>query len=580
MPRKKLKRSRPRDPLAPSRRLSVSARSEAELSRRLARITQIGDDVRAGLLPAKEGDRQIRAMCGAATVEQLTGHALWRAFEARLPPVRKKPYEQRWRLHLRDTFGATLVDAWGPEVLDEWKVQRLAAISERGRPFSHATVQGAFAVLASMVGHAIGEKWIGARPWGRWYFGADPLDDGTFSRPYPDSVRDVVALLAAALAHDQAQLRRAKRSDTMARLAFLLLVGARRSEGAAVTWDAVHLDLPPGAAWVSLRTATKLGWRQRTSAATPVEQTKGAAANAMRMPEVCAEILRAHRQNLRAHGLYADAGPVFPRSDGAARSDPQLVRVDTLRAIATDAGLPGAERFSLHCLRHGFATLESAGGASLRELMLRLRVKSPEIAIRYAHGRGGDQMAQVFSPLDAELGFQVKPLLPSPGDLKAQTRKLVAAIEAIPQLAPRAQTQSARAISPGEIEGLARASRWAKGQAHPPRLRVAIEACEDDRQVLALLREWGVCARRAATTHPKGQGYLELARAWDWQGGALPPPVRLDVRRAGEKARAKARRAGLSAKMAASRARKAAGAISASFAAAARKARVEDENET
>ncbi len=369
-------------------------------------------------------------------------------------------------------------------------------------------------------------------PWGGFSVGVDPNDDGVFRRGYASDIREVVAILRSALEHDQRQHDRAGYSDLMARVATMMLAATRESEAAALRWDAACIDMPPGESWLALRRAVKAGWRKRQPrAAATSESTKGRHANAVRIPELLAEILRGHREYLIRRGWYEAKGPIFPASSGPnagvmRSSAAKFLPVKVLRSIVRAAGLPNWETWTPHCCRHSFASLEGAGGANLREMMSRLRVRTASVALTYMHERGTEQLAPVFSPLDQAVGLPGPrpPALPAPGELA------------------------------GELAQLAAGARTLQGRA-----------------ALALLPP---AAPRGKPRKKRLAGMFDVACDSGWEPGqALPAAIRDDARASGEKARLRAIRAGASKEEARKAAKRARDARVAAFAAQASRAR-------
>lgn len=513
MPKKRTQR--PRHPVDRGRRVTLTG-SELERGEKAAALRTIERDFRLGIISAGEARLKVERLLGRTGARLTVGEVVERWLPT-LPDRRRALYAQRYRLHLRDYFASRAVEDCDYDVCAAWHRERVGLKKPDGSlRYAWGTVRAAWAVLGAAVRWAKRKKLVADIPWEGFSVGGDPNDDGVFRRGYASDIRQVLAILRAALAHDQRQHARCGYSDLAARLAWLLLTGSRESEAAAAAWDAVHIDLPVGENWVSLRRAVKAGWRERHPRAlvTP-EQTKGRHADALRIPELLVQVLRGHREYLRRRGWYADAGPVFPASAGRwagqMRADAaRFVEVGRLRQVVAAAGLPGAERWTLHSCRHSFASLEIAGGANLREVASRLRVRSARVAMVYLHERGGEQMPPVFSPVDEALGLPAPkaPRLPAAGELQ------------------------------GELGDLAQGFVALQAAASVPRLPTG--------------QSKGKAKRKGRL------GYYDLACELGWEPGQqLPGQVRDDIRSAGERARQRARRQGESAQQAASAARKA-----------------------
>ncbi len=159
-------------------------------------------------------------------------------------------------------------------------------------------------------------------------------------------------------------------TDIGALVQFVIRTGVRRGEAVALRWDDVDLRTR----WARVHQAI-----QRIPGHGLVfDETKTASSDrTVRLDTRLAEILRRHceaqDQNRAALGsAYRDEGLVFCWPDGRPW-DPDNV-AKRYRRILDDHRLP---RMTLRALRHAFATLTQADGASVREVQVQLGHASP-----------------------------------------------------------------------------------------------------------------------------------------------------------------------------------------------------------
>jgi hypothetical protein len=176
---------------------------------------------------------------------------------------------------------------------------------------------------------------------------------------------ELLALASAAQADDRQAWARGWYSQKAAAVFVLGLTGLRQGEAAGLGWDDVRLtgDSPS----ITVRWQVREGWRNRYESR-PQDPTKGRKVRMVPLHPAAVAALLSIRGELQRRGWYRDDGPVFPGIADTWRSDPEVLKPEAVHRWAKAAGLPHPEAWNVHSLRHSFATLEHAGGASLKEL--------------------------------------------------------------------------------------------------------------------------------------------------------------------------------------------------------------------
>jgi len=289
----------------------------------------------------------------------------------------------------RGTFARYILPTLGDVRLDELKAEHLDALytdlqsriaasgSKRGNG-AH-TVRATHAALRAALNQAVRQNRLAAAVTDRVKV---PEQSKRDVRPLsPD---EVVRFRDAARASKHAVL-----------FDFLLATGCRPGEALALTWAEVDLDDGVARIRQSLsRPAGKFELREPKTK----RSRRAVALNA----DVVRE-LRAHRKaqaelRLALGSAWRDRGLVFPNDIGDFADSQQLNRF-AFKTVCRRAGLP--PELSLYALRHTFATLALANGATVHEVAAAMGHTSPALVIStYGHALP-ERQAEVFSKVAA-----------------------------------------------------------------------------------------------------------------------------------------------------------------------------------
>lgn len=359
------------DPLS-GRVQSIRASSPIEAMARARTVKQTGDALRLGLVSPDEARRIVAAnILGSVSVTDLWGR--WLRSRPKTDWTAKA--EEIWRVRLERSFGA--LRAWDltAEKMAEWEAAELM------RKVAPKTIWNGYQVIRAVFRVAVRDRAIDRIPWGEWR----PQKPPKAVIECCVTIEEFRGLIREAAIADEAAWRRGRYSDLAFRVLVIGFCGLRQGEAAGLGWDDCRIDSEPYT--VAVRVQAKDGWRSKHRDWTrPKSPTKGRREEVLRVGAAVVAALRSQRDQLRARGWYSPDGPVFPARGGSWRSHALTIPPSTMRDLARLAGLPGAERWRTHSLRHSFSTLELvASGGDLEAVRQRTRHASVSTLLDYVH---------------------------------------------------------------------------------------------------------------------------------------------------------------------------------------------------
>lgn len=273
-------------------------------------------------------------------------------------PKTAKDYEMIVRVHIVPTFGKTQLKSLAAPDIQRW-------VNALAKDHSPRTVAYYRACLRAALNHAVKWKLLAHNP-----AAVTEVPQQKKKRVEAMSRLQAKTTLAAFEGHHQETL-----------VTLLLLTGMRPGEALGLTWHSVDFD----EGVIRVQTA-RSGQLKRESAW-----------RVLVLPEVVARQLKA----LPRHGEL-----VFPTRTGKMQDGTTVLHQFQHRLA--DAGLP---KMTLYALRHGHATLQLTGGATLREIMEQLgHTQISTTANIYTHvsaevkRKSADRMNEMFGSYGLELG--------------------------------------------------------------------------------------------------------------------------------------------------------------------------------
>jgi integrase len=368
-------RSQPRDPVT-GRRRSITARDPAELSARKRVLEDLRRDVLYGVKSRQEATRIVTAVVeGRITVADV-----WRKYAESGPVRSRKLLASTWTHRLEPTFGDRVAWELDEGTMRQWEADQLR-LGMRPK-----TVKNAYDLLAAAYNLAVRSKRITELPWGGW---RPTKDKGDQTREAARSLEEFASLVRAAQIRDAGNWRAGVFSDLTYRVLVMGLCGLRQGEAAGLAWEDAAIDVEPSV--LLIRHQATDGWpAENPEWDRPLDPPKSGTRSQLMHPSVIAA-LRHQREQLRRLGWYRLDGPIFPGRGGRWRTHADTIKPEVFRALAVSAGLPNAERWTTHSLRHSFATLEViASGGDLRGTQKRTGHSSLQQLETYMHraGRG------------------------------------------------------------------------------------------------------------------------------------------------------------------------------------------------
>lgn len=484
--------TQPRDPVTGKRR-TLRASTREELARQVARIHEARADLRLGV-ELEEVERRL-----APTRPRLTVAECWERYERGLVASREVAHST-WERRLAPWFGERAPSELIAVAMKEWEAAQVRL------GYARKTVLLAYQLLAACLRLFVPAVLPGL-PWGSWRPARPSKEERwTPGRPAVTSIDQVRELVREATVDDQRRWARGEYSDLGRRVLFLALTGLRNGEAAGLAWDCLEIDCAPYMLWV--RYQCRRSWRsgRRESKGRPKDPPKDGERRLM-LHDSAVLFLRQQRDALRERGWWQPDGPVWPGRAGAWSETGIMLKPARLRAWAKRLGLPRADEWCTHSLRHTFATIEAISyGGDLRSVMERTGHSDVRILQGYMHA-AGDLLAPSRIPAIAMPGLvPTVPVSPVPGE-SVDVPRLGG------ELAPLGDLAQASAVA-----------QWSAAEARKVRAR----------------------EKRRADRRAAARPFDQVAREWDAQGqpGARPREVDLAARHAYMRAYVRARAAG------------------------------------
>lgn len=420
-----------RDPLDPSKKISIVEPTESLCIARAERYRNMRGDLRHGglqigdALQKREQLRNGRAM---------TAREVWQEYVATFPEARVRAIAGQWDRHFAHHFDraacfeltAAKMGAW-----EKWMgTRKVERMSGKQKPLGAQTIKTVFALLRSAYNRQVKQKRMAEVPWGEWrpsgHFGA-PAQEREALR----SADEVAALLHVAAAHDERLRAWGTFSDLWARLVVLIFCGLRQGELGGLGWD--DLRTVGGLVTLWVRHQVRAGWKKdHPEWERPLDVPKRGSKGMMRVHAVCVAALETHRIYLLSKDSYRPNGPIFPKPGTSEwRTDETVVKPERIRELVRETGLPiDVDRFVTHSTRHTFATLEALGSGDLASTAARTRHADPKQLMQYMHraGRGLPAPAIPHIETRAPSAATVEDM-PAPVDLLALTSERATELE-------------------------------------------------------------------------------------------------------------------------------------------------------
>ncbi len=353
--------ARPRHPVT-GRRFWLRAETPRELAAYVHRVDSLRTELRLGMRSPEEIDRELRHLRhGPVTLERAAVAYCERPLAANTKRRIRSLLATHWTLlapRALSSLDGPTVAAW------------IESLVRAG--LEPSTVATAWRGLCAVARYAAEKGWIGSIPWGSYR----PVLTGgkRRGREAARTVPELVGLLAAAAALERGDADRY--FGLQCKIAVAALLGLRQGELAGLRWSDVAWGPP-------LLVTVARQWDRA-----PLKN--GARPKALQTISELGALLRAHAEALRARGLYAPHGPVFPSPSRSAVACPRaylrgevLTRLQ-LRSAVQAAGLPNIGAWSAHSMRDTFVTLESdASGGDLGRVQTRSRHASLASLARY-----------------------------------------------------------------------------------------------------------------------------------------------------------------------------------------------------
>jgi integrase len=332
-------------------------------------LSALRNAIRTGARSVEDVDRQLRRMTyGPTTLEKA---ALSYRESGIAPNTRRKVTTF---LTSAPALCARELEAIDAATILAW----LRTLEKRG--LHPSSVASAWRTLGAITRHAQERRWISAAPWGTWKPQIRNKRTPAKEREACRTVEELIGLLGAAEAHDDARRARGLLGDVTAKCAAAALLGIRQGELAGLRWSGVK-DVDGVVIVACQYDGQPLKNRSR-----PYE---------IRAVPTLFALLEQHKSELRERSLYAYQGPVFPSPASAegfprAYTKGEILTRRSIRDVVRRAGLPHPSRWSATSLRDTFVTLEAHGArGDLVATSQRTRHASIASLVRYlrAHTR-------------------------------------------------------------------------------------------------------------------------------------------------------------------------------------------------
>jgi integrase len=282
-------------------------------------------------------------------------------------------YRQQYRTHVEGHLARVRLQTVTPrhvqDVLAHVRKKRIKRGPGREeQPLSPSTVDGVFRVLDLILGFAVTRGYRADNPVKRLSKGEKPKRKNVQEARVLDT-REIEDLIASAL------------PTYRPLISTLAYSGLRLSEALGLTWEDIDFE----AEELHVRHQLSKATRERPAHRKPLK-TDAARRDVVLLPQLAA-ILKEHRKELLAAGLYRADGYVFCTQTGA----PMYCRNVAERGIgkaADRAGLnpEGKPRLSAHDLRHSFASHLIRAGADVYSVSRQLGHARASVTLDvYAH---------------------------------------------------------------------------------------------------------------------------------------------------------------------------------------------------
>lgn len=374
-------RAQVRDPLT-GERVSIYAGTQSELETRVRNWRSVKDALAFGDIDPREAARRIRPARGIG----LTVRTVWEHYRPGVSVASERAADTAWR-RIEPLLGSVLAVNCTENVCREFvakleKVQR----GRDGRVYAPKTVSSTWDWLSNAMRAAVRSGMLDAVPWGEY---APRLSkDARDQRPATAAPSQLFEIFAAARREDEGLWARERYSAAFFSTAFLGLTALRQAEAAGLAWESVDIDEPPHLLRVRFQ-ATR-GWKRRAPGPRPLIVPKGKRARTAVLHPSLVPLLREQRAQLQRLGVYRLDGPVFPADErGGWRTCGWVLRPSALRRFVAQCGLPAADKWAPHSLRHSAATIEAIRhGGDLRAVQQRTGHASLAPLEGYIHSAG------------------------------------------------------------------------------------------------------------------------------------------------------------------------------------------------
>lgn len=375
-------------PISITRKTVAALMAEVEVYRRLR------EDLKNGLLTRDDVKRRLatRGRGGVA----VTVKDVWERYRAACDTRRRDALAHHWDAHFAphfDGIDAEDLDAARWTAWQNWEDERTTGKGKGKRKGAARTsIKTYFGLLRAAYQAAIDERFIsGPLPWGKWKL-SNKHGRPAVERATLRSMQEIEVLLSTARDYDEERRRAGHYSDACVRVGTAFLGGYRQGELGGLRWDCLRPG-ENGETVAVVAFQVRRSWRtEHPDWTKPIDTPKWATAvkPVLLHPDL-ARLLEDHRTYHRSIGIYQPDGPVFPTMAGEFRGDPRTIRAELLRRLLVRSGLEvDLARFTPHCARHSFATLEAAHSTNLKDTAERTRHASPLSLMTYLHksGRG------------------------------------------------------------------------------------------------------------------------------------------------------------------------------------------------
>jgi integrase len=375
-------RSQLTHPCLPDRRIELRAETLPKLRDYQARVRELGHEYRYGRLSLEEVLQALERMVSGPRPPMLVQDAwdTWVATVTLDRPDKAGKYKSVWKHHLAAHFGGRYIEELHDGHFLAWETE------EKKRGYRARTIRDAFWLFAAAVRHAKRGKKVARLPWDEY---RPPTKDALPPREkaWTKSVDELAKLVHAAFTEDAEHWARGEYADLGARVVVIGLCGLRNGEAAGLGWDLINLDQGIVRVQYQVLDQWKRLYPGRDRPDFPLKNKPHTQAL---HPDALAA-LKAQKAQLERFGAYRADGPVFPEHGrwstrpGSWRANANCVRPEKMKELARRAGLAKPGTWTVHALRHSFASLEADAGGSLKAVQERTGHASLKQLEGYVH---------------------------------------------------------------------------------------------------------------------------------------------------------------------------------------------------